>query len=208
MPLRSVVAAIAFYGIQGCTSMASFLVPQPDSLHDDVVTLRPWHVDFAPALAKRINDQAVAEFMDTVPQPYSLSDAHDFIARSREGWLSGTLTNFAILVEGIDGAAGGVGVHWNERDHGIAEVGYWVAADARRRGVATTATRLAAGWAFAAAPDLERLRADEQNAASNGVAAKAGFTREGVLRSSRYNVRLERRVDFVMWSLLRGELSA
>jgi RimJ/RimL family protein N-acetyltransferase len=51
-----------------------------------------------------------------------------------------------------------------------------------------------------------QLRADEENAASKKVAENAGFTREGVLRSSRYNARLNRRVDFVMYSLLPGEL--
>lgn len=188
--------------------MAHLTISQPDSLSKDAVTLRPWHKDFASALAERINDRAVAEFMDTVPQPYSLTDAHEFIERSRQSWLAGDSTNFAIFVDGIEGAMGGLGVHWNEREHGVAEIGYWVAADARGHGVATTATRLAARWAFDAAPDLERLqlRADEQNVASNRVAERAGFTREGVLRSSRYNARLERRVDFVMHSLLRDEL--
>ena len=189
--------------------MARFTISEPDSLVEGGVTLRPWQRDYAPALAERINDRAVADFMDMVPQPYLISDALEFIARSRDGWLTGMSTNFAIFVDGIDGATGGLGVHWNEREHGVAEVGYWVAAGARGRGVATAATRLAARWAFETAPDLERLqlRADEQNAASNRVAEKAGFSREGVLRSSRYNVRLERRVDFVMWSLLRGEFS-
>src|ERR1700687_3186521 len=122
--------------------MAHFIVSQPDSLSDGVVTLRPWHDDFAPALAERINDQAVAEFMDTIPQPYSLADAHDFIGRSREGWLTGETPTFAIFVDGIDGATGGLGVHWSEREHGVAEVGYWVAAAARGAGAATAATRL------------------------------------------------------------------
>jgi RimJ/RimL family protein N-acetyltransferase len=45
-----------------------------------------------------------------------------------------------------------------------------------------------------------------ENVASNRVAEKAGFTREGVLRAQRFNPRLDRRVDFVMWSLLREEL--
>jgi RimJ/RimL family protein N-acetyltransferase len=55
---------------------------------------------------------------------------------------------------------------------------------------------------------LERLelRAAVDNPASNRVAEKAGFTREGVLRAQRFNTRLGRRVDFVMWSLLREEL--
>jgi RimJ/RimL family protein N-acetyltransferase len=34
------------------------------------------------------------------------------------------------------------------------------------------------------------------------VAERAGFEREGVLRSVRYNTRQRRRVDFVMYSLL------
>ena len=79
---------------------------------------------------------------------------------------------------------------------------------ARGQGVATAATRAAAGWAFGAVPGLERLqlRAAVENVASNRVAEKAGFTREGVLRAQRFNARLGRRVDFVMWSLLREEL--
>jgi RimJ/RimL family protein N-acetyltransferase len=51
-----------------------------------------------------------------------------------------------------------------------------------------------------------QLRAAVENHASNRVAEKAGFTREGVLRSQRFNARIGRRVDFVMWSLLREEL--
>jgi Acetyltransferases, including N-acetylases of ribosomal proteins len=188
--------------------MTNLTLPQPGSLSEGAVTLRPWHEDFAQALVKRINDPAIAEFMDIIPQPYSLADAREFLGRSREGWRTGGSTNFAIFVDGIDGAAGGLGVHWDQREQGVAEVGYWVGAEARGRDVATTATRLAARWAFEVAPDLERLqlRADELNVASNRVAEKAGFTREGVLRSSRYNARLQRRVDFVIWSLLRDEL--
>jgi ribosomal-protein-alanine N-acetyltransferase len=51
-----------------------------------------------------------------------------------------------------------------------------------------------------------QLRADVQNVASNRVAEKAGFTREGVLRAQRFNVRMGKRVDLAMWSLLREEL--
>ena len=139
-PLRSVVVAITSYGIAGRTTMTHLTISQPDSLSEGAVTLRPWHEDFAPSLEERINDRAVAEFMDTVPQPYSLADAHEFIERSRQGWLTGDTTTFAIFVDGIEGATGGLGVHWNEREHGVAEVGYWVAAEARGRGVATAAT--------------------------------------------------------------------
>ena len=101
-----------------------------------------------------------------------------------------------------------MGVRWAEQEEGVAEVGYWVGARARGRGVATAALCLVAEWAFEEVPNLARLqlRADVRNIASNRVAEKAGFTREGVLRSQRYNERLGKRVDFVMWSLLREEL--
>ena len=172
------------------------------------MSLRPWREDDADAIVARISDVAILAFLDRVPQPYGRGDALDYIRSCSEGWRTGTQTNFAILVAGIDGAAGSVGVGWGEIEEGVAEVGYWVAAEARERGVATTATRLVSEWAFHADSRLERLqlRADVLNAASNRVAEKAGFTREGVLRSARPNVRLGRRADFAMWSLLRDEV--
>jgi RimJ/RimL family protein N-acetyltransferase len=82
-----------------------------------------------------------------------------------------------------------------------------MAPEARGRGSCTRALRLVSRWALEER-GLHRLqlRADEENGASNKVAENAGFTREGVLRSSRYNARLGRRVDFVMYSLLPDEL--
>jgi RimJ/RimL family protein N-acetyltransferase len=65
-----------------------------------------------------------------------------------------------------------------------ASVGYWVAAHARRRGVATHAVLLLARWAF---DDLGiarlQLTCGPDNVASQGVAERAGFTREALLRS-------------------------
>jgi RimJ/RimL family protein N-acetyltransferase len=100
-------------------------------------------------------------------------------------------------------------VHWKGHiDEGVAEIGYWIAEPARGRGVTTAAVRLAVPWAFGTEPRLQRLqlRAAVENHGSNRVAEKAGFTREGILRSAHWNARLGRRVDWVMWSLLRSEL--
>jgi RimJ/RimL family protein N-acetyltransferase len=180
----------------------------PPSLTDGLVTIRPWRDDDAEALVRRINDADVALFLDQVPQPYSLADAREYFALSADGWRTGSSSNFAIVAHGGEDAAGGIGVRWEELEGGVAEVGYWVGSDARGRGVATAALRLVTGWAFETAPILQRLqlRAAVENAASNRVAEKAGFTREGVIRSHRFNARMGRRVDFVMWSLLREEL--
>jgi len=181
----------------------------PTSVHANGVTLRPWGEADLDALIRRINDPAIADFLDLIPQPYTEQDAREWFAISAEGWRAGTSATFAIHAEGVDGAAGGIGVRFLDAlEDGGAEIGYWVGADARGRGLATAATRTIAAWALAEVPSLIRLqlRADVENTASNRVAEKAGFTREGVLRAQRFNVRLGRRVDFAMWSLLREEL--
>jgi RimJ/RimL family protein N-acetyltransferase len=91
----------------------------------------------------------------------------------------------------------------------VTEVGYWVAAEARGRGLCPRAVSLVSRWLIAEhGVERVQLRADVENVPSRRVAEKAGFTQEGVLRSSRYNPRLGRRINFVMYSLLRDELDA
>jgi RimJ/RimL family protein N-acetyltransferase len=178
--------------------------PNPP-LADDVVTLRPWGEDGdVEAITAACNDRAIAEFLEMIPSPYTENDARDYIARTREGWVAGTTSNFAVVVDGA--AVGSIGVRWLEPDQGVAEVGYWVAPERRGRGICTRALRLVSRWVLEDC-GMERLqlRADEENEPSKKVAENAGFTKEGVLRSSRYNPRLGRRIDFVMYSLLRDE---
>ena len=180
--------------------------PRP-ALSDGVVTLRPWgEAGDVEALVAACNDRAIAEFLDLIPSPYTATDARAYVALTQQGWRGGTSANFAIVADGR--AVGSIGVRWLEGlDDGVAEVGYWVAREARGNGLCTRALRLVSRWALEER-GVERLqlRADVANIASNKVAENAGFTREGVLRSSRYNARLARRVDFVMYSLLPHEL--
>jgi RimJ/RimL family protein N-acetyltransferase len=184
--------------------------PPDPPLSDGVVTLRPWgEKGDVEAITAACNDRAIAEFLDLIPSPYTEDDAREAIAYFREGWAEGTVSNFAITNSERGEPLGSIGVRWLEPDQGVAEVGYWVAAEARGRGVCTRALRLVARWLISE-HGIQRLqlRADEQNPASRRVAEKAGFTEEGVLRSSRFNPRLGRRVDFVMYSLLAGELDS
>jgi RimJ/RimL family protein N-acetyltransferase len=179
--------------------------PNPP-LSDGVVTLRPWGEEGdVEAITAACNDRAIAEFLEMIPSPYSEADARDYIERTRQGWAEGTTSNFAVVTGGQ--AVGSIGVRWLEPDQGVAEVGYWVAPESRGRGICTRALRLVSRWVFEQdGTERLQLRADELNEPSKRVAENAGFTREGVLRSSRYNPRLGRRIDFVMYSLLRDEL--
>jgi RimJ/RimL family protein N-acetyltransferase len=186
--------------------MAMAIRPPDPPLSDDVVTLRPWgeEGDVA-AITAACNDPAIAEFLDQLPSPYTEDDARTYLEICREGWADGTQTNFAITEGG--GPLGSVGVRWVEPDQGVAEVGYWMAAEARGRGLCTRAVRLVSRWVLEdCGGERLQLRADELNIPSRRVAENAGFTQEGILRSSRYNPRLGRRVDFVMYSLMPDEL--
>ena len=187
--------------------MAMAMGPPDPPLNDGVVSLRPWGEpgDVA-VLTTACNDPAIAAFLDQIPSPYTEEDARAYIELCRIGWRQGSPTNFAIVESGEP--VGAIGVRWLDGlDAGTAEVGYWMSPDARGRGLCSRALRLVSRWVLeeARAPRLQ-LRADEVNLASNKVAQNAGFTREGVLRSSRFNARLGRRVDFVMYSLLPGEI--
>jgi RimJ/RimL family protein N-acetyltransferase len=186
--------------------MTMVVSPPAPPLTDGVVTVRPWgKPGDAEAIVAACNDRAIAEFLDMIPQPYTRSDANAYLDICRVGWRDGTFSNFAVVLDGQ--AVGSIGIRWKEPDQGVAEVGYWVAADARGTGVCTRALRLVATWVLAR-PGMVRLqlRAAEENVASQRVAEKAGFTREGVLRSSHYNARLGKRIDWAMFSLLRDEL--
>jgi RimJ/RimL family protein N-acetyltransferase len=183
------------------------LTPPARPLCDGVVLLRPWQEADAPAIAEACRDEEIARWLDSVPQPYTQADARAYIALSRRGWKERTLAAFAITDAASGEVLGSVGVSVVDADQAVAEIGYWVKRAARGRGAATRAVRLASRWALAeCGVQRLQLRADVHNLASQKVAERAGFTREGVLRSSRYSPRRGRRVDFVIYSLLPGEL--
>jgi RimJ/RimL family protein N-acetyltransferase len=87
------------------------------------------------------------------------------------------------------------------REDGVGELAYVVAPEVRGRGLAVRSVQLLGNWAFAAL-GLQRLqlRIDPANEVSHAVARRAGYEREGVLRSA-YVVR-GRRTDVVMYSRL------
>jgi RimJ/RimL family protein N-acetyltransferase len=181
-------------------------VPDPP-LTDGVVTLRQWTSEDVPTLVECIDSDAqIARWMDAIPQPYLDAEAQAWIEQSSSYWHSGTSAPFAIT-DGETGAVlGGVGFGW-VGDERVGEVGYWLRSEARGRGLTGRAVELVSRWAFEELGcERLQLRADADNVASQRVAEKAGFTREGVLRSVHFNPREQRRVDFVMFSLLPSEV--
>jgi ribosomal-protein-alanine N-acetyltransferase len=126
------------------------------------------------------------------------------IADANEKRRAGTAALYGITDQGDDALRGTVDIFFHE--HVRATVGYGVAPEARGRGLATGAVRTLSGWAFEHAPQLVRLEllVMPGNVASTIVAERAGFVREGVLRSI-YPYGNEHR-DVIVYSLLLSDL--
>jgi RimJ/RimL family protein N-acetyltransferase len=182
--------------------------PPSPPLSDGVVTLRPWTARDVPAITAACADDEIARWLDQIPQPYTELDARAYVTMVRQGWRDGSQYVSAIVDAEMGEVLGSIGVRaLTVLDEGTAEVGYWVKREARGRGVASRALRLVSDWTLRELGfGRLQLRADERNVPSQRVAVNVGFTREGVLRASRFNARQNRRVDFVMYSLLPGEL--
>jgi RimJ/RimL family protein N-acetyltransferase len=180
------------------------IVPPQPPLSDGVVTLRPWQPDDVGPLIECLDgDEEITRWMDTIPQPYLEPEALAWIEQATSYWHEGASAPFAVTAAASGELVGSVGFGWVTGEVAVGEVGYWLRRDARGRGLSTRAVQLIIPWAFETlACERLQLRADAENLASQRVAEKAGFRREGVLRSVHFNARQQRRVDFVMFSLL------
>src|SRR6266487_2257061 len=128
--------------------MAELRFPAPP-LADDVVLLRPWREADAPATFLAFSDPVVQRFSWPQPTPDSEEDTRQYFAELEAARLLGEELNLALVPPGDTGPVLGGGSLYDVRpEQGCASVGYWLAPEARGRGVATHAVRLLARWAF------------------------------------------------------------
>jgi [ribosomal protein S5]-alanine N-acetyltransferase len=169
--------------------------PEPP-LDDGVVSLRPLDERDLPVLERALGDPEIGRWLDNTGLT-----PRDVLVRTAAQLERGDGATLAIVAAGAC-----VGSIWlNLGPSGRAGVGYWLLAEARGRGLVARALALVVRWAFAD-NGVQRLSllADPRNAASIRVAERAGFVREGVLRSW-VEVNGER-VDHVSFSLLPGDV--
>ena len=175
------------------------LQPPDPPLQDDLIELRPWLDEDVPAIVAACNDPETSRWT-TVPSPYSEEDARAWLERCETAWDEG-----AAPLAVIDRDSGQVAAAITLWLHGrVGELGYWTAPEFRGRGYIPRAVRLLCRWAF---DELEvprmQLGTFPGNTASERVAEKCGFTREGLLRAWLEQRGVRR--DVTMWSLLPGD---
>ncbi len=118
---------------------------------------------------------------------------------------AGTGAGLTILEDNSDEFRGRMLVQAIEWESSRAELGVWVIPQARGRGLARVALRLAARWLFETC-GLQRLQllTEPANESMLRAAAAAGFVPEGVLRG--YTRERDGRRDMAMLSMLPADL--
>ena len=171
------------------------------------LALRPFLRRDADPLVEAVRS-SLPELSRWLPWPharYGRSDALRFIRDSGAAWEDGRAHDLAIRSH-HDGAThlGNISVWPTSRREQTGEVGYWVRTDATRRGIATEAAARVVQVGFDEL-GLHRvvLRVAVGNEASERVAEKLGFVREGVLRKEVLVAGTW--LDHTLWAMLDEE---
>ena len=173
-------------------------LPAYPDVSDGVVTLRRWRASDAADVTRACTDDETARWLP-VPVPYTAEAGRVYVEEVVVAqWADGSAAHVAVVDAGTGHLVGAIGLTLRG---GIGEVGYWTAPWARGRGVATRACLLHTTWALDALglPRVELL-ADVGNAASQRVAERAGFVREGSARAIRPRPRSTDRADMVVFA--------
>ena len=134
-------------------------------------------------IAECCADPAIGRWT-TMPVPYTRSDAEDFVRRVVPSGWSDRSPTWAVRRTDDGPVVGMIGL--GARDPSAAEVGFWLAPEARGEGIVTRALNLVCDFGFQQnALALERIewRAFVGNSASADVARRVGFRFEGTARS-------------------------
>jgi len=156
---------------------------QSTVLETDRLRLRPYADADLPRIVEACSDPDTRRWLSWLPHPYAETDARTFVNHAVWKAALGVEATWAIADIATDQLVGNVAVmDMRGVDPTAGEVGYWMHPDARARGLMTEAARLVVNHAFSD-KGLDRRRlvlyAAADNAASNGVATTAGFTRFG-----------------------------
>lgn len=184
--------------------------PRDTTLHADGLILRLPADEDVPAIVAACQDPEIPHFT-RVPANLTADHVRDFMTSGRAEADAGTALHMSVY-DAADGrlvaSCGLVTCDWVDL---VGEVGYWVAADERGKGIATRAARAVCAFAF---DDLGLQRMDllaaTTNPGSNGVARRLGFTLEGTRRRALVAGHTgnpdDPRYDANVWGLLPGEL--
>lgn len=155
------------------------------TLSHGLITLRAPQESDIPAIFEGVQDPLIPIFT-RIPSNYSIANA-EFYVRERSPNAFATQTELQLAVEygnGVDAQfAGAFSFHSMDLREHVAEIGYWVSAPMRGKGIATTAIKLLTQFGFESI-GFERVEAvvNVENIASRMLLENSGYTLEGIMR--------------------------
>jgi RimJ/RimL family protein N-acetyltransferase len=175
-------------------------VKPPDSITDGVVVLRELREDDRAVVLSTMADALVARWLNMPDRPAD-RDFDSLVRVARDGRLSGDRIDYAVTEAGVDVSLGAVIASRRHRDN--YEVAYLAREEGRGRGLMTRAVRLLCEWLLDEGVGRIEVRTHPDNEASQKLAERAGFQREGLERKSIWLH--DERVDAIVWSLLPSD---
>lgn len=175
--------------------------PPDPPLATERISLRPFRASDATAVAEACSDPEIPRHT-MMAEGLTEDQARQWIERGLEWWSRG-VARFAITLPPSDRCVGQIGIQFDLQAR-RAEAFYWLDQSGRGKGIASEALELVTRWAFR---DFDVVRVqlvtNVDNLASQRVAQRCGFVREGVLRA--WEPVKNTQPDVVMFSRLAGD---
>jgi len=173
-----------------------------ETIRTDRLLLRPHRADDVDSVYRACQDADLQRWLTALPSPYTRETAVEFVTCIAPGGRAAG-TDLGCAIEADGELVGSCGAHHLVTGRLGPEIGYWIAPWARRKGYAAEAARALAGWAIGLGAPRAHLFTDIDNTASQAVAARAGFTAEGTVRSC-LEYRDGSRADAVLFGRVAG----
>lgn len=171
-------------------------------LVSNLVAIRPLALTDQDAIVEACNDEEIQKWLP-LPFPYTHENARwfiqDFVDKRQ---IDGSGLVNAIEYEGK--FAGAIDIKRADWIAKTCEIGYWSSPWVRGKGVVTSALLMLSQWIIQGA-GFQRLevRVAPENVASQKVAEKAGFVREGIARNAGYTN--SGRCDLIIFSKIPSD---
>ena len=176
------------------------------TLKSESVTLRPVQPSDAEDIYRAAQDPEVPKFT-SLPANYTLDMAIAFSGdRSKYRFDNRLELIFLIEIQTIQGVnfAGVISLHTIDINNHRTEIGYWLAKDARGKGIGTAAAELITEYGLMTM-GFRRIEAlvNDQNIASKRLLLKAGYEFEGLMKQ--YLTRPDgSQIDMALFSATRS----
>jgi ribosomal-protein-alanine N-acetyltransferase len=156
------------------------------TLRHGLLTLRPVRVSDIQAIYEACQDPLIPRFT-TVSSPYTMMHAKLFVEEHEPARFSSKSELLFVVSQGYEPEekfCGLISFHSVSLGNHTAELGYWIAKEARGKGIGSTAAKMITEYGFQTM-GFKRIEAlvDVDNETSKALLLSVGFELEGIMRN-------------------------